>query len=125
MRAFSTAVIAKLGKLIPRLATDHDGEVVATVRAIARTLSSAGLDWHDLTKAVTRDPEAVVVDRDRKPESWWEIAAWCRDNDRGRLNPKERQFVNDMCGRLIHGGEPTERQGSWLRAIYSRLGAGS
>jgi hypothetical protein len=35
-----------LGRLIPRLASEHDGEVVATARAIERTLKSAGRDWH-------------------------------------------------------------------------------
>jgi hypothetical protein len=32
-----------LGKLIPRLGSNHDGEVVATVRAIRRVLDSAGV----------------------------------------------------------------------------------
>jgi hypothetical protein len=46
------AVAERLGKLIPRLASDHDGEVTATVAAISRTLSGAGLDWHDLARRV-------------------------------------------------------------------------
>jgi hypothetical protein len=40
--------LAMLGKLIPRLASNHDGEVIATVRAIRRTLASSGADLHDL-----------------------------------------------------------------------------
>lgn len=42
------ATLDKLGKLFPRLASDHDGEVVATARAIIRTLESAGSSLHDL-----------------------------------------------------------------------------
>ena len=38
----------KLVKLIPRLASDHEHEVVGTVRAIQRVLKSDGLDLHDL-----------------------------------------------------------------------------
>ena len=43
---------AKLAKLLPRLGSEHDGEVVATVRAIDRTLTAAGLDWHSLAAAI-------------------------------------------------------------------------
>lgn len=43
---------AKLAKIIPRLATEHEGEVVATVGAISRTLAAAGLDWHAVAKAI-------------------------------------------------------------------------
>jgi hypothetical protein len=46
-----TAPAAKLALIIPRLGSDHDGEVVATARAIGRTLTAAGLDWHDLAIA--------------------------------------------------------------------------
>ena len=40
-------VSALLSKLIPRLASSHDGEVIATARAIERALHGAGADWHD------------------------------------------------------------------------------
>ena len=43
----------KLAKLIPRLATDQDGEIVNTVLAIGRVLKSEGLDFHDLAAALT------------------------------------------------------------------------
>lgn len=36
----------KIQKLIPRLASDADGEVIATVRAISRALQSHKRDWH-------------------------------------------------------------------------------
>lgn len=43
---------ARLAKLIPMLASDRDGEVVATVRAIGRTLAGAGADFHALAAVV-------------------------------------------------------------------------
>ena len=47
------ATIAQtIGKLIPRLASNHDGEVVATARAIERLLKAGGRDWHDLAASV-------------------------------------------------------------------------
>ena len=45
-------IATKLAKLISRLATEHDGEVIATVRAISRTLTAANLDWHAIAAAV-------------------------------------------------------------------------
>jgi hypothetical protein len=44
----------RLSKLIPRLATDADGEVLATVRAIRAALQSAGLDLHDLAASIAK-----------------------------------------------------------------------
>ncbi len=41
----------RIVKLIPRLASNFDGEVVATARAIGNTLKSAGRDWHDIAQA--------------------------------------------------------------------------
>lgn len=121
-------VAPKIAKLIPRLATNHDGEVVATVRAIERTLKSAGFDFHTLAHALEEEPQekVVVVYRDRPknatdPDTWAEVAKWCRENDRERLSPKEREFVRDMAARLVCDGEPTEKQAAWLRAIYAKL----
>lgn len=59
-------VTDRLTKLIPRLASDHDGEVVATARAIGRTLTNAGLDFHALAGALQEpEPKVLVVYRDR------------------------------------------------------------
>jgi hypothetical protein len=48
----STEIAMKLAKIIPRLATEHEGEVIATVGAISRTLAAAGLDWHAIAEAI-------------------------------------------------------------------------
>lgn len=52
MAALAT-VAPKMAKLIPMLGTDQDGEIIATVRAIRRTLDGAGLDLHDLARALS------------------------------------------------------------------------
>lgn len=57
--------IEKLGKLFPRLATDHDGEVIATVRAIIRTLESAGSSLHELGPGLTPKIEQKIVYREK------------------------------------------------------------
>lgn len=45
-------VATKLAKILPRLASEHDGEVINTLRALDRILTGAGLDWHALAAAV-------------------------------------------------------------------------
>jgi hypothetical protein len=42
MSAVPATIVPMVGKPIPRLASEHDGEVVATGRAIGRSLKSAG-----------------------------------------------------------------------------------
>src|SRR4051812_42530203 len=114
----------RLARLIPRLASNHDGEVVATVRAIARTLKSSGLDFHDLAGALEHEPETRVIYRDWAPScpaTWHELALWCAGHDEGHLKQHERDFVDDMADYLVCDGEPTEKQANWLRALYRKL----
>jgi hypothetical protein len=44
----------RVGKLLAKLASPHDAEIVATVKAIERALSADGLDLHTLADFVTR-----------------------------------------------------------------------
>lgn len=57
-------IVEKLSKLFPLLSSNHDGEVVATARAIERTLKKSGHSLHDLAGAM-KDRSA---ERDR-PEA--------------------------------------------------------
>jgi hypothetical protein len=111
--------------LIPRLASDADGERAATARLIERQLRAAGLDWHDLVTRLKAEPPAPrIIYRDRptgQPQSWHEVATHCRDYGRPVLTAKEMAFVRDMTARLVFGGEPTERQAEWLRAIFAKV----
>lgn len=112
-------VAPKIAKLIPRLASDHDGEVVATVRAIRRTLESAGLDLHALAAEL-----GDGITSEHGPTTWQELAAWCRNIGQHRLSLKEFMFVADMADRLILDAEPSEKQAAWLRSIYAKLRKG-
>lgn len=117
-------IAPKLALVIPRLASDHDGEVVATVNAITRLLSGAGLDWHDLAAAVTALD--APCEEERRPEfdeaavTWWQVAHWLRDRIH-LLRAKEIDFVQNMAGRPINGPPPTEKQQQWLANIYDRV----
>lgn len=41
-------IVEKLGKLLPHLGNENDGEALAAVRSITTLLKKVGLDWHDL-----------------------------------------------------------------------------
>src|SRR3712207_11061 len=49
-------IASKIARLIPHLASEYDGEVVATVRAIERTLKGSGFDFHNLADALDQGP---------------------------------------------------------------------
>ncbi len=121
--------IPKLKLLIPRLASDSDGEIVATVSAIARTLKSNGADLHDLAAAldggIKPNPRANSYRQERPKEDpirkWREVMDYCLANS-AWLSEREKTFVNDMDGNLKKWGSPTEKQGAWLMSIFTKLG---
>jgi hypothetical protein len=106
---------ARLAKLIPRLASPHDGEIVATAHAIRRMLHTAGLDLHDLATVLT----ASIPIEDRPQDNWLAVTRWCRDHGQ-TLHDRERNFVEQMVS-WCHWREPSEKQAAWLAAIAERL----
>ena len=130
----------RLTLLIPMLASDKDGEVVASVRQIAKALAAEGKDFHDLVRMLAQEPTVVyqTVFRERpepKPNAsrrkqwdfggqsegdWIEKADFCADH-LDMLSEREAEFVQDMTRKLRRYGDPTERQASWLDAIYHRI----
>jgi hypothetical protein len=69
IRPLPTAVREKLGKLLPMLSSNQDGERVGAVAAIERVLRSNGFDWHDLTGLITAPPTAAPPPRQTRPTS--------------------------------------------------------
>jgi hypothetical protein len=143
-------IAEKLRPLIRLLSSDQPGEVVAAARALNRTLKNAKLDIHTLADSISqangreyteaqilkarelgiaeggrleREEQGAPVFRninlDDEP-TWHEIAIECAAHP-NRLHEREKQFVKDMVRRTVHGGEPTEKQASWLRKIYARV----
>ena len=104
------AVAPQLAKLIPRLASNHDGEVVATARAIERVLKSGGFDWHDLAAVVCTSPPP--------PKSWRSLARFCADRWR-LLSERELNFISVLA--TYRDRAPSEKQMRWLNAIAARL----
>ena len=103
----------QIGKLLPMLASDKDGEVVATARAICRTLGAVNLDLHDLAKAVTTPAAPVVLSRPKRRRhapSWQapfgsanpdaDMVAWCRQRGDDWLPMKDRDFLASIEPKL-------------------------
>lgn len=113
----------KLAKLIPRLASTHDGEVVATVRAIERALKSAGKDWHDLAKAIGSTAGVSSHRATPRPEaasSYYTMAQSLLAR-RARLNSKELRFVEQMVERTRMGLSLNWKQTEWLADLYESV----
>lgn len=110
---------AKLGRLLPRLASDAPGEVVATVAAIRRTLDRAGLDLHDLAARLTDTPEPAAL---AQPDPWdgadlLALALWLRAHAHDRLSPPQADFVANAARLLKAGRALTPKQARWLRDL--------
>jgi hypothetical protein len=119
-----------VAKLIPRLASPHDGEVIATARAVGRALQSAGCDWHDLTKAITapppplRSPCQAECDDAKRMRAWLEAVSnepWPNDWTRkfitsvlarqslNRLSRKQIACVNNIVSEAYRRGVRIDR----------------
>ncbi|MDP2359039.1 MAG: hypothetical protein Q8M31_23680 [Beijerinckiaceae bacterium] len=112
-------VLSKVAKLIPLLATDSEGECIATVRAITRTLTSAGTDWHELAEVLvpgakvastaaaqpfngyprkSASPPSFVLMSSRERQEWLDAL----DRSEGVLNEWERGFIDRLAVRFRH-----------------------
>src|SRR6267142_510688 len=60
-KQLNTEARDRLKKLIPMLASDKDGEVIAAVSAIKRTLQSNESDLHDLAAKLSKKPRETVA----------------------------------------------------------------
>jgi hypothetical protein len=148
MMSSELAPIAKqLGKFLRLLSSDQDGEVVDSVRALMRTLKSAGLDIHALadtveTKTWSDDEAKEMYSRgiekgraeaeSRQPATFhsvngnggtepdWPMIAEACLKHRPHKSETETTFCEDMQRRCECGGEPTPKQAAWLRKIYAR-----
>ena len=114
MSAPFAPVADRLGKLIPRLASDHDGEVTATVAAIGRTLVGAGLDWHDLARRVAAPSFDDIVAVSTPTPSWSRPTSAAAEPAPPPPQPKAKREPPEWptFGRLRH----SERL-AWLDAV--------
>ncbi len=109
----------RLSKLIPRLASDHEGEVVATVAAIRRTLENGGLDLHALADAIGNP---VIVYRTQparaEPSRGHQMDARRCLHSGIAWKPHEAEFLRQMASQLRR---PSEKQRDWLDGLLDRV----
>lgn len=118
----------KLAKLIPRLSSPHEGEIVATVSAIERTLASNGCDFHDLTAAVCNEATQTVVDFERGPAMY--PAAQLRPiiemllDRRARFTNRAVDFLSSLHMRCTEYSQVrlSEKQLTWLEDLMKQAG---
>jgi hypothetical protein len=143
-------IAKRIADLVRRLASSHDGEVVATVRALQRTLEANGLDIHaiaDPLEAVNGKhiPEEQMqkvwdaayargvqdtenrehglddfISTDGKPT--WQAVALFLQRNKHRLNPRVHEFVDKMAAQTVWDEEPSERQHKFLHSLFFQLG---
>lgn len=119
MPAALASIAPRVGQLIRLLASDRDGEVVAAARALKRTLTSVGQDFHALANSLERSsPPAASVHYEYAAPRADASARWLAERHMHRLTAKEQSFVRDM---VIWSGQPTDRQRQWLRSIVERV----
>ena len=112
----------RMGILIMKLGSEHDGEILATVRAIRKHLAIDGTDLHDLARRLSGEPTIVYRTAFREPpKSDWQMKAdYCVDKE-DLLRAREAEFVRDMAIKLKFQDDPTDKQAAWLESIYQRL----
>jgi hypothetical protein len=142
----------KLADLIRRLGTEHEGEAVATVRALGRALASRGLTFTDLGDGIEKlasggltqsameqirdaayakglaDAEHKHAERQvvygLRPDGShdWEEIALYCQRQKARLEAKHHQFVDDMAARMTWSREPSEKQGRYILSLFRQIG---
>ena len=71
------AIPEKVRRIVPTLGSSVDGEALGACRAIGRTLSAVGLDYHDLARAIPTGSETVDnVTGFQRPAPKWDAAQW-------------------------------------------------
>jgi DNA-binding transcriptional LysR family regulator len=126
--AIAPTDVDRLGKLLRlALVADKDGETVAAVAALKRSLQSVGLDPHFIADAFERGaaPLARADDRaDRRDDGDGDddrSAIWFAWHRRYRLSAKERAFIEN----IVRWSAPlSPRQRQWLFNIVGRLEGG-
>jgi len=112
-------IAPKLTKLLPLLGSDKDGEVLATVSAIGRLLSTAHLDWHDLAALIEHGYATPARPQTNGPR-WQDMAKDLLARGSFVLRDAERDFLESMAHWPT---APSDKQTEWLQSISDRVQA--
>ena len=107
-RPLPPAVRDKLGRLLPMLSSNHDGERVGAVAAIERVLKRNNCDWHDLAASIAapesaREPprqQAAAAENSTAVDAGDLIDLITTVRDSGAwLGPRSEQFLGGLLER--------------------------
>jgi len=145
--ANKTTLEERIAAVVRLLASDRDGEVIAAVNALKRTLKSAGTDFNGLAHGIENLGKSTVVPEEIKKKIWdaavqhtenrlhgaddfantdgkpdWKaVALFCQRNI-NRLDAKHHDFINKVAAQTVWDREPTERMHKYLFSLFLRLG---
>jgi hypothetical protein len=137
----------RLANCLRLFVSDRDGEIIAAVHALKRTLAAAGTDIHGLANGIENLGKSTEVSQEQMKQIWdaavqhtenrlhggddfrstdgkptWQsVALYCQRNMQ-RLESKHHEFINDMAARTVYAREPTEKQHKYLFALFLKLG---
>jgi len=110
----------KLEMLFPRLASNQDGEIVSTIRAINRVIKKDGVDWHDLTAKLCSVSAGDRGGKTSEPQNKFaQKVRFCLQAS-GIFNQREIEFLSDINAKLRHVRELTPKQAVWLESLYGK-----
>ena len=107
-RPLPPVVRDKLGKLLPMLSSDHDGERAGAVAAIERVLKSHSRDWHDLAANIAAPAPARAPPRRQAPDDETSTTICAEDlvdlittvRDSGAwFGPRSEEFLDGLLER--------------------------
>jgi hypothetical protein len=87
----------------------------------AEIIFNRGIKKGRAEEARKHEAPPEFYDADGQPR-WYEIAAYCQQNSTRLRDDWEQKFANDMPGKIIKYGEPTQKQSKYLLAIFVKLG---
>ncbi|WP_264051672.1 hypothetical protein [Methylobacterium flocculans] len=133
------AIPPKVIKILPLMDSPVDGEALGACRAAGRVLRHSGLTYRDLAAAIptTVPPETLHNVQGFEPSPAYrpsrrkvsvftpaqtthhrQMALWVRNHERGRLTPREREFIVNVSSWRRELSIP---QADWLVTICDRL----
>jgi hypothetical protein len=147
MSAHAKTLEEKIAAVVRLLASDRDGEKLAAVAALERTLKSAGTDFNGLALGIENLGKSTVVPDEIKKKIWdaavqhtenrlhgaddfrstdgkptWQsVALYCQRN-KHRLDAKHHDFIDKVAAQTVYGREPTPPMHKYLFSLFLRLG---
>ena len=121
----TSTMASKIGKCLRLLASSSDGEKLASIGALVRTLATVGLDINDLADAAELGLAKPLERASKAAFSNLDKTVWIRNNKSGSLKSNEHDFIVKIIRLLAHNCVLSEKQLRWLNAIYLAMGGGN